>query len=1388
MSPRSIAPARPLARSQVKAFQDPEALVRLDDYLNKDDLRVLSYYGETLTSQVGLPKKLPKGVSKVIYFLKDKKAGKVGDAAAELMVNEMGPEPLEHLEKVLAEIYLPLLSNPSNQDGWGEIASKEIVDRLHSFLSAVSITVGLTRGETCLPLPPLDAATAGALSTKDRVHLLEDAVITWTKQIKHVLKADPEAALKEGLNPTPDVEIAFWKVKAANLNAIFDQLQSERIRRVLQFLDTSKSTYCAPFANLCKEVFAARQEANDNARFLMTLEPWFQRLQDADSFEDLAKIFRPIMHVLLLIWKHSHFYNTPARLVVVIREICNAVVVKAGQYLTGKQVFELIADEQASTAMTRLRNLLRVCGDFKRIYFRYKQMAMADCPQNPWRIQNNALFVRLDSFLERVHDVLETASVVAQFLKLEKITIGGFKGKQLSATLDAIYADFKATVAALEGVPYDLLDIDAKAFAGDLATFRGKIKEFDRRLAAVLGQSFEDATTVAARFKLLDSFDSLLERPTIADELDRKYLSLVQDFAKDLKRVQEVFLEYRERPPLSWNLPPQSGALSWCRGLRDRIAEPMSRIRGMSKGLLEREETKEVVKLYATIAAQFDEFETSHVEEWGADVEKSSVEKLNLPLLTKTLDEEGEVALQLLSVNFDAALIRLLREVKYFLLLGLEVPMGALEVYKKAETFRRQVGNLDLIVQMYNQMMREMLPVEAPLLKVQLLKIDQTLQRGVAEINWKSQLIDSFLAEAQASVKSAFDMLFALKQNLRDIVSDMEVWSKDPLLTRKSKPMTPDEFESLYKSVRMQRYTAIAEGGKGIDKKLKESALVMKVPKTGSPQWSAYVDFANGIVVQGLSRLVTISLRKLCDLLNADKIKKAQDLPMIVIDLALPPGKGMRFAPDVHEGDAQPTSAKPGNLYDIVNTWVDSFYHSAALFKRLDAGEGTYVQEMADDLEVQMLLATLNDVLAKSEHACAEFRAKYEAFAYLYTTPMDEAFSAFVADAYVDLPKSEEQLTFEANLPNTDDVPKQPRVPDLAKFDAVVTKYTEVAEAVNVMKTPTDIGWLRVNSQPIKYSLQTLAQQWAQRFMAHLQDYVSDTVSELAAFVDNTVKGLEEEVTGQDPLALRRCMGYIRNVKQTRYVRKAIIAPLRKAVSLLKKHGADVNALVLPSGTALIDYLDQADLKVEHAINKTFQKKEAIFPYQTAEMEKIKAQALSFDESMRSFCACRAAARQLPRCFARRALSPLTPPLAAPLASPSLARVREQGAASARTRPSTSRAPSTRPTRRWTASSTTSSRSRPAPQSSTSSRSSTSCPCPSSTSRASAARSSSCSRTSGTSRPSSPSPSTTGASRSGPRSTRRCSRTRTRRWALSSSAWATPTPSRRPGPSSRTSR
>ena len=59
------------------------------------------------------------------------------------------------------------------------------------------VTLGQTKGQTLLPLPPSDGAQEEVvLQDKDKIHILESAVVTWTRQIKQVLKADPEAAFK----------------------------------------------------------------------------------------------------------------------------------------------------------------------------------------------------------------------------------------------------------------------------------------------------------------------------------------------------------------------------------------------------------------------------------------------------------------------------------------------------------------------------------------------------------------------------------------------------------------------------------------------------------------------------------------------------------------------------------------------------------------------------------------------------------------------------------------------------------------------------------------------------------------------------------------------------------------------------------------------------------------------------------------------------------------------------------------------------------------------------------------------------------------------------------------------------------------------------------------
>lgn len=60
-------------------------------------------------------------------------------------------------------------------------------------------------------------------------------------------------------------------------------------------------------------------------------------------------------------------------------------------------------------------------GSFKTAYFDYKAKAAIECPSRPWRVPNNAVFVRMDAFLERCHDVLELTQTTAQFQKVKTI-------------------------------------------------------------------------------------------------------------------------------------------------------------------------------------------------------------------------------------------------------------------------------------------------------------------------------------------------------------------------------------------------------------------------------------------------------------------------------------------------------------------------------------------------------------------------------------------------------------------------------------------------------------------------------------------------------------------------------------------------------------------------------------------------------------------------------------------------------------------------------------------------------------------------------------------------------------------------------------------------------
>ena len=88
---------------------------------------------------------------------------------------------------------------------------------------------------------------------------------------------------------------------------------------------------------------------------------------------------------------------------------------------------------------------LKVQSDF----FEYKRIVSDELPDKAWTIPADVVFHRLDQFLERAKDVRSLLDTILQFHRLEKIEIGGTKGKILTESIHVIYTEFLEMIKVL---------------------------------------------------------------------------------------------------------------------------------------------------------------------------------------------------------------------------------------------------------------------------------------------------------------------------------------------------------------------------------------------------------------------------------------------------------------------------------------------------------------------------------------------------------------------------------------------------------------------------------------------------------------------------------------------------------------------------------------------------------------------------------------------------------------------------------------------------------------------------------------------------------------------------------------------------------------------------
>uniref|UniRef100_A0A7M4FBW4 Dynein axonemal heavy chain 11 n=1 Tax=Crocodylus porosus TaxID=8502 RepID=A0A7M4FBW4_CROPO len=1096
------------------------------------------------------------------------------------------------------QILAPLLSNKKNHDSWPQFISQDIERHVETMKNKAHITKGLMSGRTFLPIPTILAKTdlRAYLVTvvqdsyaRTVLHAIESMIIKWSHQIRDIVQRDSVQLLLHGVYPDPQTELTFWKARKDDLLCIHDQLWNPVVQNMVKILKAKESSYYPASQNIFKEVEHALVEAQDVELYLRPLRRHIQRLQEAE-FPKRYLLIPPLFHTICLIWSHSKFYSTPARIIVLLQEFCNLFIDQARAYLSPEDLLKGEAEEALEHVQIAINNVKSFKNSFVSHRKKLESYFTNGKEFKPWDFQSKMVFARFDMFLNRLVKIENIFVNMLELQKLEKLEFGGVKGKILSEQTCRMNEEFMETCKVFRERTYDPTDYNNLEFETDYLEFKAQILDFERCLGSILCMGFIDCSGLESAFKLLAIFGHFLEKPIIMEIFNPNYNILLQMFDEELdncKRLYDGHVKQVEEGNeiINKNMPFTSGNIKWSKELKGRIQTFWSYL---SYLILEGPEASLVYQKYLEMLTLLDSYEDHIFNEWKTKVDEVCQFNLNQPLIKRNL-ESG-----LLSVNFDPKLVALLREVKYLLILNqTRIPASALSLFEKKKTFNKYIGNLELIVQWYNKLKQTILEVEYPLIENELKTIDDQLKKAEVIFTWQKENCWDYTEQVKTTVHHLEHRVQQSKDNIKTIQQIMNAWTEHTLFSRKdNKKQALLNLEDKGDRI-AKKYKLLQEDSFRIHKLVEDNLKLLKAD-SASDSWKSYIEYIDDIVVDGLFNSIMHNLDYFLE--NTEKNRKP--VPLFQAQIILNgPEIGFKPSLDRDAGDS---------FYDLIDELLGSIFKISAQVKRVAAHlEAEHYQNDMDNMSelCEIRQEILNRVAGVTSKAL-DYRNSLDTYAYLWIDDRSEFMKQFLLSGHV--------LTTEEIEAHADNrVSEQPPTTEQFKeqIDIYENLYIQMSkfEDFRIFES-----WFKIDIKPFKMRLLNIIKKWSWMFKEYLLRFVTESLTDLEEFIKVTNAGLERQLLKGDYNGLVEILGHLLALRDRQIATDELFEPLKETITLLESYGQKMPEQVY---VLLEDLPEKWNATKKIALSV----KNEVAPLQTAEVTVIRKKCGLFDGKQMEF-------------------------------------------------------------------------------------------------------------------------------------------------------------------------
>jgi dynein heavy chain len=169
---------------------------------------------------------------------------------------------------------------------------------------------------------------------------------------------------------------------------------------------------------------------------------------------------------------------------------------------------------------------------------------------------------------------------------------------------------------------------------------------------------------------------------------------------------------------------------------------------------------------------------------------------------------------------------------------------------------------------MYNSIHTNVLEVEKPLISSKILEIDEQIELGITQINWKSENVNDYITKISSTVLSLSTMLQEMKNNLNQTNKILKQWSSAPLIERKDgkKLLNLEEKDAKLAS----NSESMKKDGLMLHSLVDKTAKLIEADES-SESWMKYKLFIDSLVAKGFWSSIKNSMDYLIMNMDPDK-------------------------------------------------------------------------------------------------------------------------------------------------------------------------------------------------------------------------------------------------------------------------------------------------------------------------------------------------------------------------------------------------------------------------------------------------------------------------------------------------------------------------------------